>query len=186
MGQAITLVGEAQGFLQCNCNTSPVTRSELKPGDHIYTERAGYVYFHHGIYVGEDMVIHFLPDPKKKGILSSSAASSSLQGSGRCPKCGHSPDRDGGIVKTCLDCFLDGNSIRVFRYGVTHIPLRYCSRKNSKPPDQVVECAIHLFEQNGFGEYRLVVNNCEHFASFCKTGISSCSQGVYWIHNVLL
>ncbi|KAH7571879.1 hypothetical protein JRO89_XS04G0161000 [Xanthoceras sorbifolium] len=171
---------------QCNCDSYIVTRSELEPGDHIYTERAGYVYFHHGIYVGEDMVIHFLPDPKKKGILSSSAASSSLQGSGRCPKCGHSPDRDGGIVKTCLDCFLDGNSIRVFRHGVTHMPLRYCSRKNSKPPDQVVECAIHLFEQNGFGEYRLVVNNCEHFASLCKTGIRSCSQGVYWIHNVLL
>lgn len=138
-----------------------------------------------GIYVGEDMVIHFLPYPKAKSIISSSAssaASSSHPGESKnCPKCGHSPDRDGGVVKTCLDCFLNGNSIYVFVIGVSHKPLRFCSRLSSKPPEEVVAYASKLFKQNKFGDYSVLRNNCENFATLCKTGRSSCSQTEYWL-----
>ncbi|KAI3977725.1 hypothetical protein MKX01_009610 [Papaver californicum] len=34
-------------------------RSDLKPGDHIYTWRVVYAYSHHGIYMGGDKVVHF-------------------------------------------------------------------------------------------------------------------------------
>ncbi|KAI7754301.1 hypothetical protein M8C21_024817, partial [Ambrosia artemisiifolia] len=33
--------------------------SQLKPGDHIYSWRKAWLYAHHGIYVGDDKVIHF-------------------------------------------------------------------------------------------------------------------------------
>ncbi|PWA68785.1 LRAT-like domain-containing protein (chloroplast) [Artemisia annua] len=36
-----------------------VDPSEIKAGDHIYTWRTAYAYSHHGIYVGEKMVIHY-------------------------------------------------------------------------------------------------------------------------------
>ncbi|XP_024021359.1 uncharacterized protein LOC21402649 isoform X2 [Morus notabilis] len=36
-----------------------IDRSMLIPGDHIYTYRWGYIYSHHGIYVGGDRVVHF-------------------------------------------------------------------------------------------------------------------------------
>ncbi|KAJ0078680.1 hypothetical protein Patl1_23219 [Pistacia atlantica] len=78
----------------------------LNPGDHIFSIRAGILYYHHGIYVGDDMVIHLMAAGMKK-------SSSSL-----CPKCGYNRDRDSRIVKTCLDCFLDGNSLHIFEYGM--------------------------------------------------------------------
>jgi cell wall-associated NlpC family hydrolase len=31
---------------------------ELRPGDHIYTDRNLKTYYHHGIYIGNDRVIH--------------------------------------------------------------------------------------------------------------------------------
>ena len=36
-----------------------VPRSALRPGDHIYVWRSAWAYTHHGIYVGNDSVIHF-------------------------------------------------------------------------------------------------------------------------------
>ena len=32
---------------------------DLKQGDHIYVRRKGLLYSHHGIYVGDGIVIHF-------------------------------------------------------------------------------------------------------------------------------
>ncbi|KAJ0080387.1 hypothetical protein Patl1_23236 [Pistacia atlantica] len=58
------------------------------------------------IYVGDDMLIHLMAAGMKK-------SSSSL-----CPKCGYNRDRDNGIVKTCLACFLDGNNLHIFEYGM--------------------------------------------------------------------
>ncbi|KAL9674494.1 hypothetical protein QQ045_030766 [Rhodiola kirilowii] len=44
--------------------TNRVERSEIRPGDHIFTYRAVFVYSHHGIYVGGSKVVHFTPRPK--------------------------------------------------------------------------------------------------------------------------
>ncbi|KAI3843356.1 hypothetical protein MKX03_030457 [Papaver bracteatum] len=57
-------------------------RSDLKPGDHIYTYRACYAYSHHGIYIGGDMVVHFTQERKESSgfaaWLNTSAPSSSI------------------------------------------------------------------------------------------------------------
>ncbi|URE31238.1 hypothetical protein MUK42_03456 [Musa troglodytarum] len=36
-----------------------IGKESLKPGDHIYSWRTAYIYAHHGLYVGDDKVIHF-------------------------------------------------------------------------------------------------------------------------------
>jgi len=36
-----------------------VDRSELNPGDHILVRRFGLAYSHHGVYLGEERVVHY-------------------------------------------------------------------------------------------------------------------------------
>ncbi|XP_031270583.1 uncharacterized protein LOC116128980 [Pistacia vera] len=129
------------------------TPSMLNPGDHIFSNRAGILYYHHGIYVGDDMVIHLMVAGIKK-------SSSSLG-----PKCGYNRDRDSGIVKTCLDCFLDSNNLHIFEYCMP-----------CKSPDEVISTAMEFLQGKDFGEYNFAFNNCEDFASYCKTGLRLCSQ----------
>ncbi|KAL5570716.1 hypothetical protein UlMin_020313 [Ulmus minor] len=52
-----------------NLLSNKIERDQLEAGDHIYSWRGGYLYAHHGIYIGEGKVIHFNrgADPKKIG-----------------------------------------------------------------------------------------------------------------------
>ncbi|KAJ0929293.1 putative LRAT-like domain, papain-like cysteine peptidase superfamily [Helianthus annuus] len=55
-----------------------IERSELKKGDHVYVWRMVLLYNHHGIYIGDGKIIHFV-DPRMDGSgLFSSSSSSSL------------------------------------------------------------------------------------------------------------
>ena len=67
------------------------------------------------------------------------------------------------IERTSMETFARGNRVYVVRYddGFSYIP------------DVVVQRA-----QSRLGErkYNLLFNNCEHFASWCKTGISHSKQ----------
>ncbi|XP_044478955.1 protein LEAD-SENSITIVE 1-like [Mangifera indica] len=137
------------------------TRSELKPGDHIYSDKGEIdiviaklnVYNHHGIYVGDGIVIHFLAPAKQ--------SNSSVP----CKRCGHTPRLHYGIVRTCVDCFLDGHSLYINYWG------------DCKPPYEVVKTAMEFCDGiRSFGEYELLNNNCEHFATFCKTGKKSSKE----------
>ncbi|XP_062191132.1 protein LEAD-SENSITIVE 1-like [Phragmites australis] len=158
-----------------------VERSEIKPGDHIYTWRASYAYSHHGIYVGGSKVVHFTrkKEAGTAGLDSAIAASSLLsRGSDECPTfpdCGFQLP-DSGVILTCLDCFLRGGALHRFEYGapaaVFLAKLRggTCTTARPDPPGDAVHRAMHLL-QNGFGDYDVFENNCEDFALYCKTGL---------------
>uniref|UniRef100_A0A7C9CTM0 LRAT domain-containing protein n=1 Tax=Opuntia streptacantha TaxID=393608 RepID=A0A7C9CTM0_OPUST len=154
-------------------------RGSLKPGDHIYSWRAAYIYAHHGIYVGDSKVIHFTRHGQEVGtgtvldilLVSSGPTRSHVP----CPTC--MPSRDGhGVVSSCLDCFLAGGILYRFEYDVS--PTLFvaklrggtCSLAASDPPETVVHRAKYLLE-SGFGCYNLFKNNCEDFAMYCKTGL---------------
>ncbi|VAI20104.1 unnamed protein product [Triticum turgidum subsp. durum] len=156
-----------------------VERSEVRPGDHIYTWRAVYAYSHHGIYVGGSKVVHFT---RKKEVESSDSSNSISglisQASSECPTfpdCGFQL-ADSGVVLTCLDCFLGNGSLYCFEYGVP--PAIFlakfrggtCTIAQSDPSEVVVRRAMHLL-QNGFGNYDMFEKNCEDFALYCKTGL---------------
>ncbi|OMO97041.1 hypothetical protein COLO4_14907 [Corchorus olitorius] len=136
-----------------------VERDELQPADHIYSDRDGGILYHHGIYVGkckvinpengeekeiDDAVIHFFGNNKKPT-------------SHQCQKC-FPPSKNGGVCISCLDCFLDGNSIYVYKYNVCYWKLLFrpsgtCSVHRSKPPDEVIHKAFALIKENSFGKY---------------------------------
>nr|DAD30089.1 TPA_asm: hypothetical protein HUJ06_031557 [Nelumbo nucifera] len=83
-----------------------IDRSELKEGDHIYCWRSHlYLYAHHGIYIGNEQVIHFTP---ARGGNSSHFAAASWDASSSvpgfsCPKCDNSSRDREGVCKLFLD-----------------------------------------------------------------------------------
>ncbi|KAK8342560.1 hypothetical protein V6Z12_A08G240000 [Gossypium hirsutum] len=140
-----------------------------QPGDHIYCERKGGLYDHHGIYVGDDMVIHLQGAAKKLGELPT------------CHKCGDKRVVNGEIAKVCIDCFLDGDTLQIYEYGVTYPEFSKrkrgtCCPRYSRPPHLVISAATDFLERNGFGPYDMFTNNCEHFAVCCKTGSADSYQ----------
>ncbi|KAM6547735.1 hypothetical protein CsatB_019411 [Cannabis sativa] len=162
-----------------------VSKESLKPGDHIYSWRTAYIYAHHGIYIGDDTVIHFTRRGQEVGtgtfldlLLVSSGPARSLE---PCSVC--SPSEEGsGVVSSCLKCFLAGGILYRFQYAVN--PALFlakarggtCTLAVSDPADIVVHRAKYLLD-NGFGCYNIFKNNCEDFTIYCKTGLLVVDQG---------
>ncbi|CAN4078469.1 unnamed protein product [Withania somnifera] len=161
--------------------SNKIPKDELKPGDHIYSWRKAYLYAHHGIYVGDGMVIHFTRVAGQeigtgtfldRFICSSSPSHPSYS---PCPICGDQ-SRTEGVISSCLECFLCGGELYLFKYGVS--PVLFiaktrggtCTIAPSDPPEHVLHRAEFLL-QNGFGVYNISKNNCEDFAIYCKTGL---------------
>ncbi|GAV66759.1 LRAT domain-containing protein [Cephalotus follicularis] len=142
----------------------PVTQSDLRPGDHIFTpglERN----FNHGIYVGNGMIIHFIPVTR--------------------PDVQDDTEQDiigvyGKVVKSCINSF--GNQIYLYRYGVSWrealLNPGTCCPYKSKHLHEAVETA-NLLLNTGFGGYDPISNNSEHFATFCRTGIKYSLQPIF-------
>ncbi|CDP10600.1 unnamed protein product [Coffea canephora] len=156
-----------------------IDRGSLKPGDHIYSWRTAYIYAHHGIYVGDDKVIHFTRRGQEVGtgtildfVLVSSGPS---RGHVPCTTCTLTEEGH-GVVSTCLNCFLAGGVLYRFEYAVN--PALFlakarggtCTLAVSDPDDIVVHRASYLLN-NGFRCYNVFKSNCEDFAIYCKTGL---------------
>lgn len=167
------------GFL-----SNRVGRESLNPGDHIYSWRAAYIYAHHGIYIGNDRVIHFTRRGQEVGtgtVLDLLLVSSGRRSQVPCEVCSHQQDGH-GVFSSCLNCFLAGGILYRFEYSVT--PALFlakvrggtCTLAVSDPADVVIHCANFLLN-NGFGGYNVFKNNCEDFALYCKTGLLVAENG---------
>ncbi|XP_057796826.1 protein LEAD-SENSITIVE 1-like [Salvia miltiorrhiza] len=158
-------------------------RSELKAGDHIYTRRI--IYSHHGIYVGDGKVVHYVGLKRLPSSSSSSSSSSawlSSSSSSATPPCSvcealDQREHKNGVLISCLDCFLKGGWLYRYEYGMSKwgYPKGTYNAAESAPAEVVTARAAQLL-QDGFGEYSLMSNNCEDFATFCKIGRHS---GIY-------
>ncbi|XP_076882722.1 protein LEAD-SENSITIVE 1-like [Bidens hawaiensis] len=166
-----------------------IERSELKEGDHIYSWRKS-AYTHHGIFIGEGKIIHFV-NPKKKaggtGLLAPFRGFSTSGGDGEKTHCSTSFCRlekvaESGVRLSCIDCFLKKGSLCRYEYQVSRVFLLAkavggtCTMAESDPSEEVIHRATYLHE-NGYGKYDLMNNNCEDFALYCKTGIWSTDKG---------
>ncbi|OMO96225.1 hypothetical protein COLO4_15398 [Corchorus olitorius] len=134
-----------------------------------------------GIYVGDGMVIHLM-GPNKL-----------LNRPDPCQKCGFQTTT-AGIYKTCMDCFLEGHSLYRCDYSVpSNLKMAWkirrglCSTSDSKPSDEVVQTAHRLLQEKDFGtgEYHFLMNNCEDFAVYCKTGVARSNQTAGLMGNPL-
>ncbi|KAJ8617054.1 hypothetical protein MRB53_013240 [Persea americana] len=157
--------------------THTTKREDLKPADHIYSWRKLKSYAHHGIYMGNDMVIHFIPQGKHESPPTQI-----------CKKCcdyrktmlGDPKKAVDKVSISCLGCFLIGGKLKRAVYSVSEFEAAVkrsmtCFTATADPPEKVLERATSLL-QTGFGRYNLLLNNCEDFAFYCRTG-NNCPQG---------
>ncbi|KAF3433983.1 hypothetical protein FNV43_RR25086 [Rhamnella rubrinervis] len=158
-----------------------IQKEQLKIGDHIYSWRRAYIYAHHGIYVGDEKVIHFTQAARQEtgkrnmfdDVICSSAPRSTFPGF-HCPTCGDQSKLD-GVISSCLDCFLSGGDLYRFEYGVdmntflAETPGGTFTLASADPPEQVVHRASFLLKNGGFGTYSVFERNCVDFAIYCKT-----------------
>jgi hypothetical protein len=140
-----------------------VKRAELKPGDHIYVYGVFGIYSHHGIYIGEEemQVVHFSFPPNRS----------------------QSWNKQSAYVHSCtLDDFQGWRTLRLSAYNSTQKANRWkrkgsCHVRSPDPSHVVIARAKHYCENpQEYPEYDLRKNNCEHFATFCKTNIPSSKQ----------
>jgi len=154
-------------------------------GDHIYVQRLGGLYSHHGIDCGDGTVIHL------------TAVRRGAPGVERIPL---EAFAEGGEVKVrAYDAFLRAASApeRAVRdaslaFGRALDSARGMANKHpDTSPDAVVARAESRLGELGFDMW---LNNCEHFATWCRTGISNSAQvdGLwrmalgpmgYWLHK---
>ena len=104
-------------------------------------------------------------------------STSSFPSKNPCPICGDQSKLD-GVISSCIDCFLSGGELYLYKYGVTLAfflaKLRggTCTFAPSDPPEEVIHRASYLLQiGNGFGVYDVFKNNCKDFAIYCKTGL---------------
>ena len=136
-------------------------------GDHIYALRFGGIYAHHGIDAGDGTVIHYTSDhwvtPRQ-------------------------------VRRTSMDLFARGDEIHVRDYEQFFETLKSgdildrTTRGLNRLMDNLrglkageldfSEDAVMRRAESRLGEFAfdLVFNNCEHFATWCKTGISNSDQ----------
>ena len=139
--------------------------------DHIYVSRFNGVYNHHGIDYGDGTVIHYTNQPRWSQFR---------------------------IERTPLEEFCHEASLQVrdyaeFRRTVAELDMAeqlvtQASQRLNQLLDALRGLAIDELDfsddaviaraESRLGEssYDLISNNCEHFAAWCKTGISSSSQ----------
>jgi hypothetical protein len=101
-------------------------------GDVIWVFRS--LYFHCGVYEGDNSVIHFAPQENN-----------------------NKSKEDAFIHRTSLEKFADGFPVSTIEFTSEECFL----------PDEVVSRACSRLNEKG---YNLPFNNCDHFATWCKTG----------------
>ena len=139
-------------------------------GDVIFCTRVGGLYRHFGIYIGDRCVIHFA-DPQ--GDFNTDRAV---------------------IHEISLDKFVDGCKL----YRMT-FPKKYSSDSILRElvmsedyvlytPDETVKRAKSKLGKKGVKDdgYNLVMNNCEDFAIWCKTGVFESKQVNALIDGIIL
>ena len=113
------------------------------------------------------------------------------ESNGHCKKCGYEQSKQRGVVKSCLDCFLEGHRLYRFEYSVSsaHFTAKRsgtCYTGSCGTPDIVVRRANKMLNDNntkgststGHNLYNLFENNNVCFAVLCMTGSSKSAREV--------
>lgn len=132
--------------------------------------------------MGDDMVIHVNGPRKGNGFSGMKMKSSSSKSCSSVTKVCSAEclGLNGGSIKTCLDCFLNGNPLYVYDYNCNVVRWHIEEHDGRiKLPEEVVELAYNELRLNEFcAGYHLLGRNCEHFATFCKTGLAFSMQAI--------
>lgn len=140
----------------------------MSRGDHIYVHRFGGAYGHHGIDCGDGQVIHYTGKDWSSNRV---------------------------IRKTPLELFARGEEVQVRNYdgllqalrapeSLPHRTSYQLSRLVNQLQGLDIErldlspAAVVARAERRIGErsFHMLLHNCEHFATWCKTGISNSEQ----------
>src|SRR5207247_1774306 len=131
--RAVLAHGDSESPRDVGCDPLPVTDNpKFSPGDHLRVRRG--LYYHHGIYVGNNQVVQF---------------------GGRIGDKAHAK-----IAVVPFACFLRGDRAEVVDQskltwlGLWKLP-------PALPPERIVARARCLAERQSEGAYNLVGRNCE-------------------------
>lgn len=148
------------------------TRAGLVAGDILAVSRG--LYKHYGVYTGQDKLIHYTSEESDlQGTIEETSMSRFLRGKKRYYVMVF-PETYGEPGKEIFDA---ANAA----HGVARLPRLYqvlLHIKNSRayhlytPEETVSRAYSRLHEER----YHLLFNNCEHFALWCKTGVSTSHQ----------
>lgn len=147
---------------------SRTTKDYPKPGDIVGVSRLRFniKYEHYGIYVGNNKIIHY----------------SHLN-----------QDTDSSIIETDFEFFLKDSNL----YFIFDCKTAYKKIKSLRPRNFIIrnefrgkdkfrlysprETIERAYSRLGETKYNLALNNCEHFAIWCKTGLSKSYQVQHFI-----
>ncbi len=136
-------------------------------GDHIFVRRWSGVYSHHGIDCGDGTVIHYSGEDWERPTVRASEREEFAGGDEVEIRSYDALERSAAESGT----WLRGASTRFHRATDELRGLKVDAQDLSA--DAVVARAESRL---GEGEFDFVFSNCEHFASWCKTGLSSSRQ----------
>ncbi|CAN7140958.1 unnamed protein product [Brassica rapa subsp. narinosa] len=140
-----------------------------------------------GIYVGDDKVIHFTRGGGRQTETGTFLDKLVVNSSPNYPQClvckDNSSFKGDKVITSCLDCFLAGGNLYLYKYDVSWVAFLAkprggtCTLAPSDPPKDVLFRAnFHLLIDGWFGDYDVTDNNCEDFAIYCKTGLLVCNK----------
>ena len=133
------------------------------------------VYKHYGVYVGRNRVVHFAHDSKNILRVHEAPMKEFLEGEDEYFVC-HFPEEHGRPSEIDVDASMFPSNIRipdVNLYGRFYNLFKSNEHYRLYTPQSTVRRARSKIGQT---EYNLLLNNCEHFAIWCKTGISESHQ----------
>ncbi|MCP4908748.1 MAG: lecithin retinol acyltransferase family protein [bacterium] len=131
-------------------------------GDHIFVERMAGLYSHHGIDCGDGMVIHFTgPDLLRGRVERDDLATFQQGGTLRVRAKEVRREASAPSLRSLIHFFVDSTGRRDLAGEVDSSPEAVIARAESRL---------------GEGLYDPLLNNCEHFATWCRTGIATSQQ----------
>mgnify|MGYP000926196380 CR=1 FL=1 len=124
-----------------------------KIGDHVFVDRSVFgvkLYEHHGIYVGDDMVVHY--NGLARGIVLEKSCFEEIL-SNVVPLDKRNIAK---VAMTSLEEFASGDTWQI--------------KKHANAPFSGTDIALCAKARVGEQKYNLLINNCEHFCNECVFG----------------
>ena len=162
----------------------------IKFGDVIYVERdcGIFGYKHFGVYSGDKKVIHYTKDNNSgdcmNGIIRETSLKRFLDGDNNC----YAVDFDQfGYRKGDHEVNVPSHGLgssavssvsifEIFTMGKLIYDLLFGEERKLYSPEETVRRAREHTKAGKNRGYNLFLNNCEHFAIWCKTGIAESEQ----------
>lgn len=139
-------------------------------GDHLFVRRAKGLYSHHGIQVSDDKVIHYTSDHwlHERVIRKTEMANFSREGEVEVRDYTALHDAVEGHIDLGTQALRQFNSLLDSVRGLPEF---------IDGIDLSADAVVHRAEGRlGESHFNINFHNCEHFASWCKTGISDSMQ----------